>query len=594
MIDRKIEAEVHFNSFEAAIGEQDWTGALEALQQALALDPSRCPFPAEEYELTQVLSASNLEVELLCRHRASNVHLIFKAPRTPDEGPADFADADDSDAEGVLASEELGDYPLTDEGDLTDEPASEELESYSEAEDDPPAEEDAAYDDEPQEDEYDPEQAAFLCARGRDHRANGDLEAAFADFTDAIYLDPESADAYNSRANLYFAARQFDEAIADYSETIRINPDLAVGYLNRGLAQARKQQSAEAIADATEALRFDPTLAAAYYLRGTNQEDPAQAVADLTQAIRLYSADPAVYDQRGLAHAKLGDYDRAIEDYDQALRLAPELGVAHYHRACAYQLKGDPIRAIAEYSEVVQLDPKNADAYFQRGLAYASQGDHDSAIGDFTECYRLNPNNALAIFKRDEAVRAKKQSARSSRASGLAPPASLEKTATIASPKVDKDKAKGSNRSARLRWAAIGGISACLLLGAGSWIWVGRQTAPAKRTAHKVAVEPAVAVGHHGQTDCQFVRGWAWDPNHPDTAVHIDVYDGDTFLGTVLADNFRQDLLGAGIGTGKYGFAFSIPASMKDNKPHSIRCRLHRTNADLTDTPQVITCGPES
>ena len=439
MIDPKIQADMHFNGFETAIENQDLSAALEELQQALALDPARCPFPAEEYELTQVLAASNMDVELLCRHRASNAHLIFKAPRAAADNQVAF-DENEFEDDDALASDELGEYPPIDEDALVDESAgSDDVESYAEAESDTAAEGDKAYDEETdetygeeayeaddeetEEPEYDPEQAAFLCDRGRDHRANGDLEQAFNDFSEAIYLDPDSTDAYNSRANIYFLARQFDEAIADYNEAIRINPDLAIAHLNRGLAYARKQDSAEALADASSAIQLDPTLAGAYYLRGTSHyrlDDATEAIRDLTQAIRLNSADPAVYNQRGLAYAKLGDYDRAIEDYDRALRLAPDLVVAHFHRASAYQLRGDPIRAIAEFSEVVQLDPKHAEAYYQRGVAYAAQGEYESAIADFTESYRLDPNNALAVFKRDEAVRAKKQAAKSSEANQLA------------------------------------------------------------------------------------------------------------------------------------------------------------------------------
>jgi hypothetical protein len=42
--------------------------------------------------------------------------------------------------------------------------------------------------------------------------------------------------------------------------------------------------------------------------------------------------------------------------------------------------------------------------------------------------------------------------------------------------------------------------------------------------------------------------GWAWDANHPNTSINVDVYDGNTLIATVAANQFRQDLLNAGIG----------------------------------------------
>jgi tetratricopeptide (TPR) repeat protein len=542
MIDRKNQAEVHLIHFETAIEQQDLSTALEALQQALTLDPSRCPFPAEQYELTQILAASNMDVELLCRHRASNANLIFKAPRA--ERPFATDEENGSDADGTLPSDEFAEYPeedalaeelADDEIDAeTDDASSEADEAYEDVEDgeEASADEQDSYEEEDEEDEeaeYDPEQAAFLCDRGREHRANGDLEQAFTDFTQAVWLDPDSTDAYNSRGNLYFAARQYDEAIADYTEAIRISPDLAVTYLNRGLAHARKGQSSEALSDANEALRLDPTLAGAHYLRGTSRyrlDDVEGAVADLTNALRLNAADPAVHNQRGLTYAKLGDYDRAIEDYDQALRLAPDLAMTHFNRASAYQQKGDPIRAVSGFSTAVQLDPQNAEAYFQRGLAYATQGEHDSAISDFTESYRLDPNNSLAVFKRDEMVRAKKASAKTSPEKAPAtnaPPASSngrrdmtcpgcgkrltpselrrrqgrcqeckarlptlpEKTAAAAPAKPAKKKAVPTPSFFRRHWLAVGGgVAACLLLGAGAWLWMASRVPSAELTAY--------------------------------------------------------------------------------------------------------------
>jgi tetratricopeptide (TPR) repeat protein len=536
MTDRKNQAEVHLVHFETAIEQQDLSAALEALQQALTLDPSRCPFPAEQYELTQILAASNMDVELLCRHRASNAHLIFKAPRAERQFGTDGENG--SDADGILSSDEFAEYPeedaLAEELDDdkvhpgADDALSHEEEAYEDLDEaSEEGEELYEYEEEDEEVEYDPEQAALLCDRGRDHRANGDLEQAFTDFTQAIWLDPDSTDAYNSRGNLYFAARQYDEAIADYTEAIRISPDLAVTYLNRGLAHARKGQSAEALADADEALRLDPTLTGAHYLRGTSRyrlDDAEGAVADLTNALRLNAADPAVHNQRGLAYAKLGDYDRAIEDYDQALRLAPDLALTHFNRASAYQLKGDPIRAVAGFSTAVQLDPQNSEAYFQRGLAYAAQGDHDSAISDFTESYRLDPNNALAVFKRDEVLRAKKALARGSteKAPAVAPsassndrdmtcpgcgkrltpselrrrqgrcrecnarlPAQSGKSAAAPKAKTAKKSAPSAPGFARRHWVAIvGGAAACLLLGAGGWLWMASRAPSAELTAY--------------------------------------------------------------------------------------------------------------
>jgi hypothetical protein len=97
--------------------------------------------------------------------------------------------------------------------------------------------------------------------------------------------------------------------------------------------------------------------------------------------------------------------------------------------------------------------------------------------------------------------------------------------------------------------------------------------------------------GYHDVADCQTIAGWAWDRNQPNTAISVDVYDGTTLIATVAANQFRQDLLNAGIGNGIHGFSFTVPASLKNGVSHSIRVRFAGTTTDLTNSPKTITCG---
>lgn len=99
-------------------------------------------------------------------------------------------------------------------------------------------------------------------------------------------------------------------------------------------------------------------------------------------------------------------------------------------------------------------------------------------------------------------------------------------------------------------------------------------------------------VGVHGKTDCEWVSGWAWNKENAEMAVSVDIFDGKRLLGTIRADRFRQDLLDARIGTGKYGFAYRIPESLKDGQPHVLRVTVSGTSIELKHTPRTIICPP--
>src|SRR5262249_17932046 len=73
------------------------------------------------------------------------------------------------------------------------------------------------------------------------------------------------------------------------------------------------------------------------------------------------------------------------------------------------------------------------------------------------------------------------------------------------------------------------------------------------------------------QVDGERIAGWARDIDQPNGAVDVNIYDGETLLATLPADDFRQDLLDQGMGDGRHGFSYPTPASLKDWRPHTIR-----------------------
>ncbi len=89
---------------------------------------------------------------------------------------------------------------------------------------------------------------------------------------------------------------------------------------------------------------------------------------------------------------------------------------------------------------------------------------------------------------------------------------------------------------------------------------------------------------------CEFISGWVWDQSHPDSSVTIEILDGETLLSTHKADLFRQDVLVAGFGSGKYGFRIPTPAIIKDGLLHMIRVRVAGSDYELIRSPVSLTC----
>jgi hypothetical protein len=121
------------------------------------------------------------------------------------------------------------------------------------------------------------------------------------------------------------------------------------------------------------------------------------------------------------------------------------------------------------------------------------------------------------------------------------------------------------------------------------------RIAPAARRDTQLtrSIEPAPPGRYHGvheAGDCEATFGWAWDTQHPDASVPVEVLLDGKRLGVVEADRFRPDLAAASKGNGAHGFSFELPAKVRDGKRHELRVRIPGPDQPLLRTPVSLKC----
>jgi len=68
------------------------------------------------------------------------------------------------------------------------------------------------------------------------------------------------------------------------------------------------------------------------------------------------------------------------------------------------------------------------------------------------------------------------------------------------------------------------------------------------------------------------VTGWTNDQSAPNESIKIDAYvDGEGVAHDVVANQFRDDLLKAGFGTGNHQYVFDIPPKFRDGNKHTLQ-----------------------
>jgi glycosyltransferase involved in cell wall biosynthesis len=78
--------------------------------------------------------------------------------------------------------------------------------------------------------------------------------------------------------------------------------------------------------------------------------------------------------------------------------------------------------------------------------------------------------------------------------------------------------------------------------------------------------------GHEGYCDVidSRIRGWVWQPDHPEQSVEVAAFVDGKFLARTIANGVRHDLRALNIGTGAYGFQLAVPRALRDGQPHRI------------------------
>jgi serine/threonine protein kinase len=242
-----------------------------------------------------------------------------------------------------------------------------------------------------------PVSAEDFYKRANEKQERGNLQAAIADFDQAIKLRPNYSEAFNSRGNARYSLGDRQGAISDYDEALRLNnPEPWIVYTNRGNVRSDLKDNQGALADYNQAIKLKSDYSSAYNGRGiirARLNDRQAAIADYDQALKLNNTEPwLVYNNRGISRNALGDKQGALADYNQAIKLKPDYTSAYNGRGNIRSDLGDKQGAIADYTQAIKLDPENATAYYNRGLRHQEAGNKASAREDFQRSADLYRN----------------------------------------------------------------------------------------------------------------------------------------------------------------------------------------------------------
>ncbi|MEL6211419.1 MAG: tetratricopeptide repeat protein, partial [Pseudomonadota bacterium] len=259
---------------------------------------------------------------------------------------------------------------------------------------------------------YNPTYAAAYIGRASLSLADGNTDAALADYEQAVNFAPDNAEARVVRGALLADRGDYAVATTDYTRALTANPDDAALYIARALAYRCDVQPALAVADLTRAADIDlDTVAltltnrATYDCTGMEAPpfDPDRVGVtdpDLTGAYTYVArALAARADERLIS----GDDVGVVNDLTRAAQLTPsytEAATWLHQRGVLYEGQGNLNAALADYEIAVDITPERADYHADLGRIYARLGDTDAARLSLTRAIERDPSLMGAYITR--------------------------------------------------------------------------------------------------------------------------------------------------------------------------------------------------
>jgi len=133
--------------------------------------------------------------------------------------------------------------------------------------------------------------------RGIDYAEDGDLEAAIAEFEEAIALNPESVNAHGNLGIACVQLERFEEGIAAYQEALKLDPEHADLHYNLGLAYRKAGRPDDAVTAYERAVELAPDMFDAHKNLGLVHADEGRTEEAITALERYLEVRPDAPDR---------------------------------------------------------------------------------------------------------------------------------------------------------------------------------------------------------------------------------------------------------------------------------------------------------
>ena len=249
-------------------------------------------------------------------------------------------------------------------------------------------------------------QSNILAARAEDQLAGGEIDAAIANFREALNLNAKNADAAVGLSDALTVkgietsggSAKKDAAIY-LEEAVKLNEKNEIACAKLGEIYDSEGRNADAIKFYEMALVVDPELSSLYLPVGLAYLE-AERLTDASDYL-LKAENSGVETNelkfaRGVLLVKQNRDGEALTDFEAVIAAEPLNADAHYQRAMILERAGRTDDALAAYKQAVTINDNMPDAWYAIGVIYYNTGSFEESAAAYQTVLKYDPANARA------------------------------------------------------------------------------------------------------------------------------------------------------------------------------------------------------
>jgi len=191
-----------------------------------------------------------------------------------------------------------------------------------------------------------------------------------------------------------------DAALAEFQEAVKLDPQFAEAHFQLGLVQKQKGDLPEAAESLQEAVRLDPTKVEPIFQLG----EVYRLLKKTTQAIRAYAMacdlDPRNFElwcRLATCYHQSGDLEKAVEAYQEAIGIQPKNAFVYSNLGAALESQGRMYEAIKAYKQSLECEGADqAVVLVNLATVYLNQDRWRTAHLALNKAIDINPNLSSA------------------------------------------------------------------------------------------------------------------------------------------------------------------------------------------------------